>query len=383
MEEIRQEIPNEGDATSPEEPQNLQPKSKPTVACLRCRDQKLKCDREQPSCMRCRKQKARCSYPLPPDRKKIAQNIKARRSRATVHLVAPIAMEHTEEDRTQPSDYALQPSTKKQRISTDNHDLHASETTEESDTAALPSTEMGLLLLEVYFKRVYNATLLFHKTISFQLYMQNELPPFLIRAIFALAAIFLKEPDSPYKQYIKVLPVHTLSDKSWVWARSASKAVLSHADEPTLVKIEALQILQLYYFSQGEIQRSAVHASLAYQLCQLLKYDKLHEDETLVSSSLSWHFDREMRRRCFWTSWCSLCIGHNKSDSSRACEDVVGLPLPAQFEKGGSLKGVVLNLSQKMDANWELSVDYVPTGKSAGLLPCSLIAELVKVLGIW
>jgi hypothetical protein len=213
--------------------------------------------------------------------------------------------------------------------------------------------------------------------------MQNDIPPFLLRAIFALAAIFLKEVDSPYKQHIKTHPIHTLSEKSWPWARSASKEVLSHADEPTLVKIQALQNLQLYYFSQGEIQRSAVHASLAYRLSQLLGYDKLHEDTASLTSNLSWQFDREMRRRCFWTSWCNLCIGHTKLDPSQACQEVVGLPLPAQFENGGSLKGVVLKLSQKMNVDWNLSVECFPTNGMAEESSCSLVAELVKVLGIW
>jgi hypothetical protein len=50
--------------------------------------------------------------------------------------------------------------------------------------------KFGLLLLEVYFKRIYNATLLFHKSIAFQLYMQNDIPDYLLRSIFAQAAIF-------------------------------------------------------------------------------------------------------------------------------------------------------------------------------------------------
>jgi nitric oxide reductase activation protein len=117
--------------------------------------------------------------------------------------------------------------------------------------------------------------------------MQNDIPDYLLRAIFAQASIFLKQVESPYEQYIKVMPVHTLFEKSWPWARSASQEVLFHADEPIILRIQALQVLQLYYFSQGEIQRAIVHASLAYQLSQLLSYDRLYEDVASPSTSLT------------------------------------------------------------------------------------------------
>lgn len=256
---------------------------------------------------------------------------------------------------------------------------------EETDEAAkLPPTEVGLLLLEVYFKRVYNATLLFHKNIAFQLYLQNDIPDYLLRAIFAQAALFLKHVDanSQYKQYINILPMHTLFEMSWPWARSASREVLSQADEPTLLRTQALQVLQLYYFSQGETQRAIIHASLAYQQSRLLGYDMLYEDVASSSSTnRSMQFDREMRRRSFWASWYSFCIGSTQLDSSTACESVAGLPLPATFEKGGSVRGVELKLGQKMEVDW--STETCANHETAVSSPCSLMAELVKLSGIW
>jgi len=364
------ESPIEVGATAPQQPQDN--RAKPTVACLRCRDQKLRCDRDLPSCVRCRKQRAACRYPAPPDRKRIAQKtsqLRASLSNGVEHV-------HRSESST-----AAKPG-KRQRISDDTKE-NCIPNSEETEAAELPSTEVGLLLLEVYFKRIYNATLLFHKGIAFQLYMQNGIPGYLIRAIFAHAAIFLKQVDSPYKQYIKIFPVHTLFEKSWSWARSASQEVLSHADEPTILRIQALQVLQFYYFSQGEIQRAIVHASLAYRLTQLLGYDRLHEFVASPSTNRSMQFGREMRRRCFWASWCSFCIGSTQLDSSRACDRVTGLPLPAKFEKGGSVQGVELKLGQKMEVDWKLSTESLPNHGTAGSSSCSLMAELVKLLGIW
>ncbi|KAI9744383.1 MAG: hypothetical protein M1818_001912 [Claussenomyces sp. TS43310] len=357
-------------ATAPRQPQDN--RAKPAVACLRCRDQKLKCDRELPSCVRCRKQRAACRYPSPPDRKRIAQ--KTSQSRASLSR----GVDHVHRSG---SSTAATPG-KRRRISNDTKE-HCIAKSGETEAAELPSTEVGLLLLEVYFKRIYNATLLFHKSIAFQLYMQDGIPDYLLRAIFAHAAIFMEQVDSPYQPYIKIFPVHTLFEKSWSWARSASQEVLSHGDEPNILRIQALQVLQLYYFSQGEIQRAIVHASLAYRLSQLLGFDRLHEDVAAPSMSRSMQFDREMRRRCFWATWCSSCIGSNQLDSTSACERVTGLPLPGKFETGGSVQGVGLKLGQKMEVDWKMSTESSPNHRTVGTSSCSLMAELVKLLGIW
>ena len=348
----------------------------PTVACLRCRGQKLKCDRELPSCVRCRKQGAACRYPTPPDRKRIAQET----SRSRASLSNGGDRDHQYECSTTAT---ADSSSKRQRFSDDTSENYCA-SFEETGTGDLPSTEIGLLLLECYFKRIYNATLLFHKSMAFQLYMQNGIPEYLLRAIFAHAAIFMKQVESPHKKHIKIFPVDTLFKKSWSWARSASQEVLSHADEPTILRIQTLQVLQLYYFAQDEIQRAIVHASLAYRLSQLLGYDRLYEDASSSSTNRSLKFDRELKRRCFWASWCSFCIGSNQLDSPRVCERVAGLPLPSKLEKGGSvMQGVELELGPRMEADWTLSSESPPNRATTISSPCSLMAELVKLIGIW
>ena len=55
------------------------------------------------------------------------------------------------------------------------------------------------MLLEVYFKRVYNATLLFHKAILFDNYRRNNILDYLLRAIFVYAAIFFQNIKTSYK----------------------------------------------------------------------------------------------------------------------------------------------------------------------------------------
>jgi hypothetical protein len=364
----------ESDVTVPQPIQD--PKAKPIVACLRCRDQKLRCDRELPSCRRCHRQSATCIYPSPPDRKRIAQ--RASRSRASKSTSRA-------ENALLPESHTVATPGKRQRTSDDTREPPAVDfgQTEDAESAELPPTEVGLLLLEVYFKRIYHATLLFHKSIAFQLYLQNDIPGYLLRAIFAHAAVFLQKVDSSDKPQIKIFPVHDLFQKSWSWARAASREVLSRADEPSMLRIQALQALQFYYFSRGDIQRTTVHATLAHQLSQLLGYDKLYEEVHSHSGNRMLRFEHEMGRRCFWASWCSSCLGSHEIDSLRACEKVAGLPLPANFAKGGSTLGVELTLGPKMKADWMLSIeDSARHGTNDSTPSLSLMAELIRLVGI-
>jgi hypothetical protein len=276
QETMEEDNPIEVSALAFQQPQGHS--AKPTVACLRCRDQKLRCDRQLPSCERCNKQRAACMYLSPPDRKRIAQ----RTSRVKVSQLSIEEQAHPPE-----SSFQVKPA-KRQCIARETScEEHTPHNFTPPESAKLPSTEIGLLLLEVYFNWVYNSTSLFHRAIAFQLYMQNGIPDYLLHAMFAHAAIFLKEVGSPCRKYVKVFPMQTLAEKSWLWARSASVEALSHVDEPSSIRIQTLQVLQLYYLSQNEIQRAIVHASLAYRLSQVLGYDKLYEEE--IFSKQHWN----------------------------------------------------------------------------------------------
>lgn len=57
-------------------------------------------------------------------------------------------------------------------------------------TFALPPRAVGLSLLEIYFARVYNAHLLFLKSFLFQEYIEDRLPAYLLKAVFALASLY-------------------------------------------------------------------------------------------------------------------------------------------------------------------------------------------------
>lgn len=60
-----------------------------------------------------------------------------------------------------------------------------------TDQAPLPPTALGLSLLELYFTRIYNASLMFHKPVLFQQYLEQKLHGVLLRALLALATLYV------------------------------------------------------------------------------------------------------------------------------------------------------------------------------------------------
>ncbi|KXJ85249.1 hypothetical protein Micbo1qcDRAFT_210150 [Microdochium bolleyi] len=54
---------------------------------------------------------------------------------------------------------------------------------------SLPPRAIGLGLLDIYFERLYNAHLLFRKPPLFAAYLDGRLPPYLLKAIFAVATM--------------------------------------------------------------------------------------------------------------------------------------------------------------------------------------------------
>ena len=63
--------------------------------------------------------------------------------------------------------------------------------TPNEDQPPLPPIALGLSLLELYFTRIYNAPLLFHKSVLFQQYLEQKLHGALLRALLALATLWV------------------------------------------------------------------------------------------------------------------------------------------------------------------------------------------------
>ncbi|KAF7596914.1 hypothetical protein BBP40_011959 [Aspergillus hancockii] len=249
------------------------------------------------------------------------------------------------------------------------------------DQPTLPPRALGLSLLEIYYTRIYNASLLFYKPLLFQQYLDGKLPGFLLKALFALATLFLSSPcedqnDDPMENpELKLLSAY--ASRGLPWAKSAlGEVTLLIFDEPSLTIIQTLHCLQLYWFGVGKPQPGNLCLALAYRSCHFLRYNK-----KLISgvekSDIS--LESELKRRSFWACWVSTCIVMEPEPFIRfAWEEVAMLPLPAHLSSTPS--GYEAILDEKMDHTWR-SVFIEPHD---GIFPFPRANALfVKMVGVW
>ena len=55
----------------------------------------------------------------------------------------------------------------------------------------MPSSEVAMFLIEIYFARMYNAHLLFHKETFIAEFLAKKVPDFIALAIFASASVYV------------------------------------------------------------------------------------------------------------------------------------------------------------------------------------------------
>ncbi|KEF54612.1 uncharacterized protein A1O9_09054 [Exophiala aquamarina CBS 119918] len=360
------------------------------INCQRCRLQKLKCPRDLPSCARCRRVGARCHYPTIKRRRAVDSRQCSGRNREVLHggSLTPTAEQapRTEARSDHQSDLGRRvfPSSRPaaegpicEPALASGKESHAVQPVG-VDNAALPPVMFGLSLLEVYFSHVYNSSVLLMKSTFLQNYIEGKVPTYLLRAVFALSTIFLRDsveapqfPDS--SSHIHLLSVFV--GQGLPWAQSAAREALSLADQPTLEVIQALQCLQLYWFSVGDLGRAAVHHTLSYRLCIILGYNK----PTPVVSNESERLASELNRRCFWACWGAICVFSDpQSDGEYVWRQAAGVPLPATLIRNSH--GFEVILSQKLDELWNVTPIE---GYEASADNFNALNEVYKLLGVW
>ncbi|GCB27321.1 hypothetical protein AAWM_10206 [Aspergillus awamori] len=250
--------------------------------------------------------------------------------------------------------------------------------TPNEDQPPLPPTALGLSLLELYFTRIYNAPLLFHKSVLFQQYLEQKLHGALLRALLALATLFLQPCDSENGKdligehaELKVLSIYYSSGLPW--AKAAEKeAIVAAVDSPSLMVIQALECLQHYWFGIGQPYRG--NLCLAYRACHLLGYT--NNSNGVVGLDHDMSLESELARRCFWACWTSTCIVMEPEPYIKSSwQEVAMLPLPGEIRSTPS--GYKIMLGETMDEKWN-SRAMTPAANSG-----SVPANLMKMVGVW
>ncbi|CAI7677065.1 unnamed protein product [Penicillium manginii] len=161
------------------------------------------------------------------------------------------------------------------------------------------------------------------------------------------------------------------------WATAAFKeAMVLAVEKPSLMIIQALESLQLYWFGIGEPYQGSLCLALAYRACHLLGYNKkIHNEMNDWDVSL----ELELGRRCFWACWTSTCIVMEPEPYIKACwQEVAMLPLPGIFHSTSS--GYKITIGEIMDEDWHSSV---LTNGTKIADPSGAPALLMKMVGVW
>ncbi|KAE8379894.1 hypothetical protein BDV26DRAFT_279965 [Aspergillus bertholletiae] len=407
--------------------QALQPS---LTACQRCRDHKVRCSRECPSCTRCERLQVDCIYPNPP----VRRGRRLRRNSRGVRRVTGPSVEHAinstlggpapgarespanlssqpnglispnnntspiENSFTQPEDQAQEDAegsylphsvgVESINVSSESYPTHLKNTnlikeglTSDVGWPPLPPRALGLSLLDIYFTRIYNAPLLFSKSILFQQYLDGKISEVLLKAIFALATLFLTQVNEDnHKEQLEWSELNLLSAYSSCglpWARSALReAISSICIEPSLPVLQALHCLQLYWFGVGESRTGHLCLAMAYRSCDLIGYNKKVVDRVEESD---YSLESESNRRCFWACWISTCMVMEPEPYVRfAWQEASMIPLPATIRYTDSGHTVVLN--KMMDHNW---CTRLVVSQSDDTRPSVDAASLVQMAGVW
>ncbi|OQV05672.1 Fungal specific transcription factor domain-containing protein isoform 2 [Cladophialophora immunda] len=303
-----------------------------------------------------------CSYPSPPDRKRLMAERRSKMNLENAHQVPVGAPRPPLDGFTKGSASGSPPIVLTPSQQQLNHNVHDD---------LFPSSEMAMFLIEVYFSRAYNATLLYHKERFVSHWIRRRLPSFIALSIFATASIFLRNGQSSNPPLTLADSAHDWEKVGADWANRASQLVLAHADIPSLETVQACQTLVLYWLAHGQTQRVNIHANVAYRVCRLLGINQESAADDPITA--------EQERRCLWACWITQCISQdNATFKGRCWNDIAGIPLPA----------TEISYIRSEPCPYE----YLTSDGEVGQIPQSSLehpdtwspmSELVKLAGYW
>ncbi|KAL5358126.1 hypothetical protein BJX96DRAFT_163544 [Aspergillus floccosus] len=374
-------------------------------------DNQLRCSREHPVCTRCRRLKAECIYPSPPNRRGRRLRRITPVHRSPGQHIGPPPIEHSpnlyhndavgsvhsqtpgpsasRETVLPTADWACSPVNGLDSIHDPSHSyptqLHRTgsigrKSVSDCNEPPLPSRAIGLSLLEIYFTRIYNASLLFYKPLLFQKYLDGNLPDILLKSIFALSTLFLspsnEDDQTSQREHAELKVLSSYRSCGLPWAKSVLReAIPLMVEERSLTVTQALECLQLYWVGVGDTYAGNLCLTMAYRSCNLLGYDR---KTTSHVGELDLSLEAELRRRCFWACWTSTCIvAAPEPYVTSAWQEAAKVPLPA-FINDTSI-GYEIIANEQMNGDW--SSEFInPQGPSSSPVPSTLF---VKLVGVW
>ncbi|KAM5528256.1 transcriptional regulatory protein C1327.01c-like protein 4 [Fusarium oxysporum f. sp. phaseoli] len=336
------------------------------LACIACRQKKIRCSGEKPTCKHCLHSHIPCIYKVTtrkavpqthymatldkrPKRieeriikaiPKSDQEVASSVTRPVVKPVIPGTVLSSKPTRKRGAEEAFGPDLEawakapsKPKIEGDDRpsSLQAQEGEENKlqheGTEALPSEEIQEHLAEVFFDNIYGQSYhLLHKPSYLRKLKNGTLPPVLVLTVCAVAARFTSNPlvSSSGPEFLR----------GEEWASHAREICTRQYEWPSLTILTCLLILGLHEFGTCQGSRSwalggqAIRMAFALQLHKDLEYDPSGCNGAKTQLSF---IDREIRRRIMWA--CFLLDRFNSSGTDRPMfirEDTIQIPLPVK-----------------------------------------------------
>ncbi|KAF5594951.1 fungal transcriptional regulatory [Fusarium pseudocircinatum] len=264
----------------------------------------------------------------------------------------------------------------------------------------LPPRAIGLALLDIYFERLYNATLLFNRSQLFESYLDGSLPPYLLRSIFALSSLFLRKPRhqpprlGTHAVSTELAAFATYASHGDAWAESARREAWLLTDRPTVQVVQALSCLNLYWFATRDLDRARINAGMCNNYELNIKSPELNMPKLVMAYASATTFRSfnlsdngirtkdevqliEKKHGCFWACWATMCISSfPEAYAKNAWEEACNVPLPIASD------GFVSD--GNVGHHYHMTVEWKPEGLNNEFNPpSSIMAEHMRLMGVW
>ncbi|KAF5658247.1 hypothetical protein FCIRC_12959 [Fusarium circinatum] len=323
-----------------------------------------------------------CTYPELADRRRLAARRESVRAEHSRPDAAPVTPESTELNVCAVRSPSVTPRTH----SVGFVDIgpprteHAVSRSADANLDDLPPRAIGLALLDIYFERLYNATLLFNRTQLFESYLDGSMPPYLLRSIFALSSLFLRKPRhqpprlSTHAVSPELAAFATYASYGDAWAEAARCEAWLLTDRPTVQVVQALSCLNLYWFATRNLGRARINAVMAYASATTFRSVNHSDNGTKTKDELQLI---ERKYGCFWACWSTMCISSfPEAYAKNAWEEACNVPLPVASDafvgEGNAMRQYCMNVEWEPEA---LNDEQNP--------PASIMAEHMRLMGVW
>ncbi|KAI1130101.1 fungal-specific transcription factor domain-containing protein [Nemania abortiva] len=319
-----------------------------SMNCKSCRKRKIKCNRLRPSCEACQVFQCPCIYDAVPKKRgpktdvleallKRVDGLEAQLKDQKKTSGSPPATEEPLSAKTETSNSNTEAPTldsitlatsepKPKRVALDvtrspesgsDTALYSPPLTNES-----PPSIRSDALLDTYFTRFHAKPyhILDESSIRQRLRL-NQLPPYLVHAIYAVAARYTPHPTG-YQSAVRL---------SEDFASMSRKEI--DIDEPVIESLQALLLLVIAYVAAGKGKKAYMLLTNAIGMAMALELHREADSNAPIAP-----LEREMRRRLFWS--CYLLDRFLACGSKRPCligDKTIFLRLPCWFPTPGGL----------------------------------------------